>query len=471
MEKENKMGTMPVGKLLLTMSAPMMVSMLVQALYNVVDSVYVSRYDVNALTAVSLAFSAQNLMIGIATGTGVGVNALLSKALGEKDKPAADKIARHGVFLAAVGFAVIFLCAFFFTDVYFNGMIGTAEVTESFDPEPVKTYGGQYLRICCLGSLPVFMEIMFERLMQSTGRTVYTMFTQGAGAVINIVLDPVFIFTLDMGAAGAVVATVAGQVAAAILAVILNHKFNKDIHVSLRGFRPELRTVGRIYAIGVPGIIMVAIGSVMTYCVNIILAGINGIGTTIFGTYFKLQSFFMPLFGMNNGMIPIIAYNYGARSRRRMLSTVKWASVTAVAIMLAGTAVMQLFPEQLLLIFEKDASAPVMLGDGVPALRIISLSFPIAAVCIVAGSVFQALGRGILSMFVSFARQLVVLLPAVWLLSLSGTLRTIWWAWPIAEAASLAATAVGFIYLYKKVISKVPLDPPEPQPIPQPAGA
>ncbi len=464
METQNKMGTMPVGKLLLTMAAPMMVSMLVQALYNVVDSVFVSHYDVNALTAVSLAFAAQNLMIGIATGTAVGVNALLSKALGERDKDSVNRIAAHGVFLAVVGYLVIFLAALFFTDVYFQGMIGTAEVTDSFDPTAVMAYGGQYLRIVCMAGLPLYLEIMFERLMQSTGRTVYTMLTQGIGAVVNMILDPIFIFDwgLGLGVAGAAWATVIGQVVAAGLAIYLNHRKNSDVKLSFRRFRPNFHVVGRIYAIGVPSIVMVAVGSVMNYAVNIILAGINGIGTTVFGAYFKLQSFFfMPLFGMNNGLIPIVAYNYGAKSRRRMLQSVKWAAAVAVGIMVLGTAVMNLLPETLLRVFEKDQAAPVMLEAGIPALRIISLSFPVAAVCIVMGSVFQALGKGTLSLFVSVARQLVVLLPTVWLLSLVGDLTVVWWAWPIAEIASLLASVIGFTYLYRKVIRHVPFDSPK----------
>ena len=444
-EKENKMGTQKVGKLLICMSAPMMISMLVMALYNVVDSVFVSHYDVNALTAVSLSFSAQNLMIGIATGTAVGINALLSRALGEKDKESANRIAVHGVFLSVVGFAVIFIAVALFCDVYFKGMIGTAEVTEAFDPDAVINYGKQYLRICCLCSLPVFLEIMFERLMQSTGRTVYTMYTQGLGAIVNIILDPIFIFTLDMGAAGAAIATVIGELAAAVLAIILNHRKN-----------PGIKLIGKRYAIGVPSIIMVAIGSVMFYVVNIILAGINGIGTTVFGTYFKLQSFiFMPVFGLNNGLIPIVAYNYGAKNRKRMLDAMKWALLIAAVMMTAGMLVMQIFPEQLLRLFEKDQSAPVMLGVGVPALRIISLSFPVAALCIVAGSMFQALGKGTLSMIVSIARQMLVLIPAVYLLSLMRDLTVIWWAWPIAEAASLIVSSVCFVYLYRKIIMKM----------------
>ena len=458
MSNENKMGTMPVGRLLLSMSAPMMVSMLVQALYNVVDSVFVSKFDINALTAVSLSFAAQNLMIGIASGTAVGVNALLSRALGERDKKTANKIAEHGVFLSVVGFLVIFLAALLFADIYFKGMIGTAE-GDNIDPLSVIRYGKQYMRICCMASLPLFLEIMFERLMQSTGRTLYTMFTQGLGAVVNMILDPIFIFDwgLGLGAAGAAWATVIGQVVAAALAIFLNARKNPDIHLSMRSFRPEKAIVGRIYAIGVPSIVMVAIGSVMNYVVNIILAGIDGIGTTVFGVYFKLQSFFfMPVFGLNNGMIPIIAFNYGARSRKRMMQAVRFGMLIAAAIMLFGLAVMNLLPRELLMIFEEDPAHPIMLDAGIPALRIISISFPIAALCIAMGSVFQALGHGTLSLIVSVARQLVVLVPAVYLLSLAGDLAAVWWAWPIAEVASLLTSVGGFVYLYKKVIRPLP---------------
>lgn len=461
MEQQNKMGVMPVNKLLITMSAPMMLSMLVTALYNIVDSLFVAAYDPNALSAVSLAFSAQNLMIGIATGTAVGVNALLSKALGEKNKPLADKIAVHGIFLSFVGFLVIFFAALFFSDAYFNGMIGLAEQTENFDPAAVIRYGKQYLLICCLCSLPIYMEIIFERLMQSTGKTVYTMYTQGLGAIINIILDPIFIFVLDLGAAGAAIATVLGQLAAAILAIYLNRRKNTDIHVSFRGFKPDGKIIRRIYAIGIPSIIMVAIGSVMNFAVNRIIAQIDGIGIAIFGVYFKLQSFiFMPLFGMNNGLIPILAFNYGARSRRRMFEAIKWAGIISMGVMCIGILVMQVFPEALLLMFEQDKSNPVLLSAGIPALRIISLCFPFAAICIVTISVFQALGKGLLSAIVSFARQLIVLVPVAYLLSLSGNLSYIWWAWPIAEFASVIACIICFIWLYKKVIRHIPLDPP-----------
>ena len=456
---ENKMGTKPVGRLLLSMSAPMMISMLVQALYNVVDSVFVSKFDINALTAVSLSFAAQNLMIGIATGTAVGVNALLSRALGERDKKTANRIANHGVFLSVVGFLVIFLATLLFADVYFRGMIGTAE-GENIDPAAVIRYGKDYLRICCMASLPLFMEIIFERLMQSTGRTVYTMFTQGLGAVVNMILDPVFIFDwgLGLGAAGAAWATVIGQVVAAALAIFLNARKNTDIRVSFRGFRPDGALIGRIYAIGVPSIVMVAIGSVMNYAVNIILAGIDAIGTTVFGVYFKLQSFFfMPVFGLNNGMIPIIAFNYGAKSRRRLLQAVRFGMLIAVAIMLAGFGVMNLFPRELLSIFEEDPAHPILFTVGVPALRIISISFPVAALCIAMGSVFQALGHGMLSLIVSVARQLVVLVPLVYLLSLTGDLTAVWWAWPAAEVASLLSSVGGFTYLYRRVIRNIPM--------------
>jgi len=457
LQTENKMGTAPVFKLLLSMSAPMMLSMLVTALYNVVDSIFVSKFDLNALTAVSLAFAAQNLMIGIASGTAVGVNALLSRALGEGNRKEANRIAEHGVFLSAVGFAVVFVAVLLFADVYFKGMIGTAE-GENINPAAVIIYGKQYLRVCGMVSFPIFLEIMFERLMMSTGRTLYPMFTQGLGAVINLILDPIFIFDwgFGLGAAGAAWATVIGQAFAAALAIYLNARKNPDIRLSLRSFRPDGATVRRIYAVGVPSIFMIAVGSVMNYIVNILLAAIDGIGTTVFGVYFKLQSFFfMPVFGLNNGMIPLIAYNYGARKKDRLLAAVKAGAVIAAVIMTFGLLIMNLLPRELLLVFEKDVSHPVLLDVGIPALRIISLSFPVAALCIAMGSVFQALGKSTLSLLVSVARQLLVLVPAVYLLSLSGDLTAVWWAWPIAEAASLLTSVGGFVYLYRKIIRRL----------------
>ena len=411
---ENKMGVMPIPKLIINMSLPMILSMLVQALYNVVDSYFVARFEQDALTAVSLAFPAQNLMIGLATGTAVGVNALLSRALGEK-KP---KLA-------------------------------------------IIDYGVDYLTVVCCFSFGIFGQIMFERLMQSTGRTIYTMFTQGIGAIINIILDPVFIFTLNLGAKGAAIATVIGQIVAFALAVILNRMKNDDIRLNLRAFRPDWRLIGRIYAIGIPSVIMMAIGSVMTFLMNIILINYTSakeISATVFGVYFKLNSFvFMPVFGLNNGIIPIIAYNYGARNRRRMMQAVKLAIVYAASYIFLGLLAFMIIPGPLLGIFN---ASPEMLAVGVPALRIIGSTFLFAGVCIAMGSVFQALGYGTYSMIVSFARQLVALLPAAYILALigmnAGNDTLVWYSFPIAEVASLITTLVLFRRLYNRVIKPIP---------------
>lgn len=461
---QNKMGVMPVGKLLITMSLPMILSMLVQALYNIVDSYFVSQVSIESLTAVSQAFSAQSLMIGIATGTAVGGGALFSRALGEKDLSRADKVAHNTVFLALCGFAVILLFGLFGAGIYYDGILSAAALDDGLDLALVKSEGAAYLKICTRLSLFVFIQIIFERLMQSTGRTHFTLFTQGIGAVCNIILDPIFILPrvpllgipgLDLGAAGAAYATVAGQAVAATLAVFFNQKCNPEARIRFRAiFRPDRKTVGAIYAIGVPSIIMISIGSVMYYLMNMILMRVSSFGASIFGVYFKLQSFvFMPLFGMNNGVIPIVAYNYGARNRRRMLKTVKLALCFATAVMALGTGVLLLFPRGLLSLFIADGA---VIARGVIALRVICLSFLFAGVCIALGSVFQALGYGTYSMFVSIARQLVVLLPVAFLLSLAGDLDLIWWAFPIAEVASLSVTLFLYARLYRKVISKIP---------------
>lgn len=461
---QNKMGVMPVGRLLITMSLPMILSMLVQALYNIVDSYFVAKVSIESLTAVSQAFSAQSLMIGIATGTAVGGGALFSRALGEKDLSRADKVAHNTVFLALCGFAVILLFGLFGAGIYYDGILSAAALDDGLDLALVKSEGAAYLKICTRLSLFVFIQIIFERLMQSTGRTHFTLFTQGIGAVCNIILDPIFILPrvpllglpgLGLGAAGAAYATVAGQAVAAVLAVFFNQKCNPEARIRFRAiFRPDRKTVGAIYAIGVPSIIMISIGSVMYYLMNIILMRVSGFGASIFGVYFKLQSFvFMPLFGMNNGVIPIVAFNYGARNRRRMIKTVKLALCFATAVMAFGTGVLLLFPRGLLSLFISDGA---VIERGVIALRVICLSFLFAGVCIALGSVFQALGYGTYSMFVSIARQLVVLLPAAYLLSLAGDLDLIWWAFPIAEVASLTVTLFLYARLYRKVISKIP---------------
>jgi len=445
---ENKMGTMPIPKLILNMSLPMIASMLVQAMYNIVDSFFVSMINEQSLTAVSLAFPAQNLMIGVATGTAVGVNALLSRALGEKNRKLANKIAENGVFLALVGYLIFLVFGLFFARIFFNSQTQVAQIAD---------YGVAYLRVVCCCSFGLFGQIIFERLMQATGRTIYTMYTQGLGAIINIILDPVFIFVFDMGVTGAAVATVVGQIIAFAMAFVLNRKKNHDIELHLHGFRPDKKIIGRIYAIGVPSIIMVAIGSVMTYLMNIILITYTAgkeTAATVFGIYFKLNSFvFMPVFGLNNGVIPIIAYNYGARSRSRMMQTVKLACIYASSVMTLGLIIFEVFPAQLLSIFN---ASPEMLAIGVPALRIIAIPFTAAGACIALGSVFQALGYGVYSMLTSFSRQLVVLVPSAWLLARLGQQvgndSLVWYSYPIAEVASLIVTVWLFIRLYNNVI-------------------
>lgn len=447
--RENKMGTMPVNKLLITMSLPMIISMLVQALYNVVDSIFVSYISENALTAVSLAFPAQNLMIAFASGTAVGVNALLSKSLGEKNFDRANKSAENGLFLVFLEYLLFLAFGLFGVRFFYSTQTDVADIAAQ---------GYSYLSICSICSFGVFGQIMTERLMQSTGRTIFTMFTQGSGAIINIILDPILIFGLlgfpKLGIAGAAWATVIGQIFAFILALILNAKYNKDIKMSLRKFRPDGKIIGRIFAVGVPSILMMAIGSVMNFLFNKILISFTETAVAVFGVYFKLQSFiFMPVFGMNNGIIPIIAYNYGAQKRKRMMKAVKLGIIYAVSFMAIGLVIMQLFPEQLLSIFNASAE---MVEIGVPALRTISLCFVFAGFCIVIGSVFQALGKGTLSMFVSVSRQLLVLVPAAYLLSLTGELNNVWWSFPIAEIMSVIVSTICFIYLYKKIISKIP---------------
>ena len=449
---ENKMGVMPIPKLILNMSLPMILSMLVQALYNIVDSLFVARVSEQALTAVSLAFPAQNMMIGVATGTAVGVNALLSRALGEKNQGLANDIAEHGVFLALVGYLIFLVFGLFGVRLFFAAQTDVQQIVD---------LGVDYLFVVCCFSFGVFGQIMFERLMQSTGRTIYTMFTQGLGAIINIILDPVFIFVFHQGVRGAAIATVIGQIVAFCLAMYLNHTKNPDVQLNMKAFRPKGRIIGRIYAIGVPSIIMVAIGSVMTFAMNKILIVYHAAketAATIFGVYFKLNSFvFMPVFGLNNGIIPIVAYNYGAQNRRRMLKAIKISVIFVASYIFLGFMVFMLFPGQLLSIF--NASETMQLY-GKPALRIIGSTFVFAGTCIALGSTFQALGYGVYSMIVSLARQLLVLVPAAWILAQigqrTGNSDLVWYSFPIAEIASLATTLILYARLYRNVISLVP---------------
>ena len=452
MQSENKLGVMPISKLIWNMSLPIIASMLVQALYNIVDSVFVSRVSEQALTAVSLAFPAQNLMIGLATGTAVGVNALMGRALGAGLRERADKVANNGVFLAVVGFVISAVLGLTCSDLFFRSQTQV---------ENIIRMGNDYLRIVTAGSLAMFCQIMYERLLQGTGRSILSMYTQGLGAIINIILDPVFIFVLKMGVAGAAVATVIGQVCGCILAIWFNHKKNIDITLSLRGFRPDLRLIGEIYAIGLPSVIMIAIGSVMTFLMNKILITYHAAhetAATAFGTYFKLNSFiFMPVFGMNNGVVPIVAYNYGAQNRRRMVETIKRGALYASCIMVFGTILFWAIPGPLLKIF--DAS-DTLLSVGVPALRIISLSFCMAGASIALGSSFQALGKSFYSMITSIVRQLVFLIPIAYVLARYGVSvgnsDLVWWSYPVAEVFSLVLTLAFFRRLYKTIIAPLP---------------
>lgn len=428
--RENKMGTMPENKLLLSMAVPMMISMLVQALYNIVDSIFVSRICEDALTAVSMAFPWQNIIISIAVGFGVGINALLSRALGQKNAERVNQVAVNGLLLAGLSYLLVLVAGLIGIRVYMH--------TQT-DIETIVNFGITYLNICILCSFGVFVEITFERFLQATGRTVYSMITQLTGAITNIILDPILIFGLlgfpKLGIAGAAWATVIGQCVGAVVAVMLNHFKNPEVHLRLRHIRPNGRLMGEITAISIPSIIMSCISSLTCFVMNMILIAYSSTAVAVFGVYFKLQSFvFMPVFGLNNGMVPIIAYNYGAQKPERIHKTIRLGMVYAVAIMLIGLLVFQLIPKELLLMF--DAS-DAMLEIGAPALRIMSLAFVFAGIGIVSGSSCQAFGYSVYSMLISIARQIVVLIPAAYLLSLTGVLRSIWFAFPIAEIFSL----------------------------------
>jgi putative MATE family efflux protein len=448
--QENKMGVMSVGKLLFNMATPMILSMLVQALYNVVDSVYIAQYSQDAVTALSLAFPVQNVQIGCAVGIGVGVNSMLSKSLGEGNREKANQVAGNGIFLALVFSFAIMLFGIFGTKAYYGIQTENAAILKN---------GIDYTTICCIFTAGVYFEVLFERMLQATGRTMHTMITQGAGAITNIVLDPIFIFGVEwlgipsMGAAGAAIATVAGQWVAATLALIFNITSNPDVKLSPKYIRPKGEIIKPVMSIGVPSMIMNSVSSVMNFSMNQILMGFEGVGeiaTGIFGIYYKLQSFFfMPLFGLNNATISIVAYNYGARKPERMTKTLKIACITAFTIMMLGLAAFQLMPEVLLSLFN---ASDTFMAVGTKALRTISLHFPVAAFCIALGASFQALGNGIYSTITALCRQMVALLPAAYLLSLTGNVDAVWWSFPIAELVSLAATLFFFTRIYRKKI-------------------
>ena len=448
MQEENKMGTMPVNRLLVTMSLPMMISMVVQALYNVVDSIFVSWLSEDALAAVTLVFPVQSLMIAFGAGLGVGVNALLSRSLGEKNQENVRDSVTHGMMIYAAVYLIFLLIGIFLPRPFMASQTGASGIVSD---------GAAYLSIVCGCSFGLFGQFLFERLLQATGRTIFSMITQSVGAVINIILDPILIFGLlgapKMGVAGAAAATVIGQTAAALLAFFFNLKFNSDISLSLKGIKVRWSVFRSILSVGIPSVLMQAIGSLMNLGMNAILISFSSTAVAVFGVYFKLQSFvFMPVIGLNNGMVPIAAYNYGAKRRDRLLKTVKLSIVYAVCIMVIGLIIAQLIPEKLLGIFNASDD---MMQMGVFALRIISIHFPIAGISIILSSVFQALGKGLYSLSISFARQIVVLLPLAFLFSRIGGLNMVWWSYPLAELLSLTLCIFFFARVNRNILSQL----------------
>ncbi len=440
------MGVMPVNKLLVTMSLPMVVSMIVQALYNIVDSIFVAQINENALTAVSLAFPVQILMIAVGAGTSLGTVAMLSKRLGEKNYAEANNAAKNGIFLSVLSSIAFLLAGVFLSRLFFT--------SQTADQEIVKM-GVDYLVVCCAGSLAMFGQMAFERLLQSTGKTFYSMISQIVGALVNVILDPILIFGWfgmpEMGTTGAALATVAGQFAAFMLALYLNVTRNKELHLRFRGFKPMLRIIARIYSVGLPTIVMIALASVMIYGLNSILILFSSTAAAVLGVYFKLQSFIlMPVFGINNGLIPIVAFNYGARHKDRIIKAVKLSIMYAVCLMAMGIILFQTLPATLLSMFN---ATPEMIEIGVPALRIVSTHFALAGFCIISMTVFQALGMGFLSLVCALVRQLIVLLPAAWLLSQFKILDLVWLSFPIAEVACMLVCVFFLRHVYKNVIS------------------
>lgn len=450
--KENKMGTMPMHKLLITMALPLMISMLIQALYNIVDSIFVSQINENALTAVSLVFPIQQLMIAVATGTAVGINALVSRNLGEKNFEKANSVGRHGIFLAMMSAVAFLLIGLFLTNPIID--------MQTTDPE-IRMFAKDYMSICCIFSFGIFGQIMFERLLLSTGKTIYPMIIQIVGAVTNIILDPILIFGYcgfpEMGVAGAAVATIAGQILAFAIAIIFNAKKNHEISVSMHRFRPKSKIIKEIYKIAVPSIIMVSISSILVFAMNSILISFTTTAVAVFGVYFKLQSFaFMPVFGLNNGLVPIVSYNYGARNKERMMKALKLALLYAMSIMGVCMIIIMIFAEDFMMMFN---ASPNMLEIGVPALRTISLCFIMAGYNIITISVFQSVGRAFTGMIVSLIRQMCVLVPVAYALAQTGVLANVWYSFPIAEVAAVIICVVCFRKLYKNVIN--PLKPLE----------
>lgn len=445
-KRENKMGTMPVNKLILSMSIPMMTSMIIQALYNVVDSIFVAQINEQALTAVSLAFPIQNLMIAVQIGTGVGMSALLSRQLGEGNEKGSSITGANGIFLTLMQYLIFLVLGFTIVEKFFS--------IQTNDPL-IQQYGKEYLSIIMIFSLGLFVQIIMERLLQSTGRAVLSMYTQGIGAITNIILDPILIFGWfgfpAMGVAGAAYATVIGQGLGALFGIYFQFKKNDVLDIDIKAiYRPDWQAVKDIYRVGIPSMIMTSITSVTTFAMNNILIIFTPTATAVYGVYFKLQSFvFMPVYGLNNGVVPILAYNFGAKNSERMEKIIKYSIGYAVGITVLGLAIFQLFPEALFGMFNPSEA---MLEIGVPALRIISLHFLLAGFCIVSSTVFQAFGRGLISLTVSVIRQLVVLIPVAYSLSLTGTLSAIWWSYPIAEIFSAILCVIFMRYIFRKYV-------------------
>jgi MATE efflux family protein len=444
---ENKMGTMPINKLIINMSLPLITSMFVQAFYNIVDSLFVARINEGALTAVSMSFPAQNLMISAGVGVGVGITALIARYLGAHDEKGITRVVHNGIFLGILNSILFALFGIFLAKFYFEFQKASGII---------ETYGIQYLSICSIFAFSIIMEITFERMLIASGKTIYTMITQSTGAIINIIFDPIFIFGLfgfpKMGIVGAAVATIFGQTVAMFMALYFNVIKNHEVRISIKKFAVDFKTIVNIYEIGFPSIVMQSAASFMIFQLNNLLASFSTTATAVLGVYFKLQSFvILPVFGLNNSVISIVSYNYGAGKIKRLLKTVKVANIYAFSIMLAGFVLCQILPVQILKIFDASDN---MLAIGVPALRIISFSFLIAPFSIVSSGTFQALGKGTFSLIISLIRQLIVILPLSYLLSRVMGMKGVWVAFPIAEIVAGILTIIYLRKLYKNEIMK-----------------
>ncbi len=446
----DRLGIEPIHPLMLKMSAPLMMSMFVMAMYNIVDSIYLGHYSTESLTAVSYCFPVQNLNIAFGIGTAVGMSALLSRYLGAREYDKADKVAHNGFILAAINYSVFFMIGCFAeTFMHLLASEGTSEM--------VLSEGAIYLRITQWLSIAPMVQSMFERLLQSTGKTNYIFYMQLSGTLFNAIVDPILIFGFlglpAMGAKGAAMATVFGQILGCILGFIFNRKFNKEISLSIHRLRPHLPTMIEIYKIGIPSIVLQSVGSVMNFSINKILSSFSDLAVTTFGVYFKLQSFiFMPLFGMNSASVPIVAYNYGADRKDRVERCMSLGVRYGIGVMSIGTILFWLFPEQLMALFK---SPPEMTAMGVVALHIISLNFPFAGFAIMRGAAFQGLGKSIYGMYISLVRQLLIIIPCAYIFAKIGGVNMVWWAFPCAEVAGTTMSILFTRHVRKNILSKM----------------